>query len=445
VPPRPNLSVSVLERPHSAAALVCAFGFFLRIILSAPLLNVLGIDYGSEDVSLFGKIHPGNYFIFASFLILIFSEMNPLEHCIRIARQQTASFAFFTIYVLVIIGWIMHGPKGVGLILDVHIVAPIMAIVFSYAPKSFCRTIVYLFGAIAVLNSVVGLLEAAMHVRIFTFNSDWEVLKQDYFRASAFLGHPLANAVFTVVSLFVILSLRIPLALKSVIFLIMLSSLAAFGSRSALGLGIIGLVFLGMMKVKRHIADNSPTVLQLLLGAGAILVVPVACAALLYVLLHSSVGERLLAYSSLNDESADVRLVVFRVFDHMSFSDIVFGIDGDRILDIAKQAGLQNPNSDIESPWILMFMFLGAIMFALWFCGWAVFVWRLMTGAPLAVKIAVIEYFAIATTSNSFGRKDLVYATVAGIVVCVKRMQEPDNRVNDDATHATCDQRFEGI
>jgi hypothetical protein len=134
-------------------------------------------------------------------------------------------------------------------------------------------------------------------------------------------------------------------------------------------------------------------------------------------------GERLMNYSSLNDDSASVRLLSFRVFGYMSPDDLLFGVDGDRITAIGLHTGVANPMSDIENPWVLMFMFLGAIMFALWLCGWAATVWRLMAGADVALKLAVIEYFLISSTSNSFGRKDPVYAILAGIVVCVKRLE----------------------
>jgi hypothetical protein len=186
---------------------------------------------------------------------------------------------------------------------------------------------------------------------------------------------------------------------------------------------MIGLSLLGVIEIRQHLSSRRLTVLQLLVGWGAVLIVPVVCLGLLYALLHSGVGERLLAYKSFNDDSANVRLVDFGVFEHMSLSHFMFGSDGDGILDIARQTGLENANSDIESPWILMFLFLGAIMFTLWFCGWGAYVWRLMAGASPAVKLAVVEYFAIASTSNSFGRKDLVYGTLAGIVVCAKRMR----------------------
>jgi hypothetical protein len=415
-----------------AAALCCAIGFFIRILFSAPLLNVLGIDYGGEDTSFFVKIHPGSYFIVVSFLILIFSTGNPVERLIHIIREQTAFFIFVAVYVLIVIYWTVRGPKGVGLILDVQIIAPIAAIVFSYAPISYCRRIVYLFASIAVFNSVVGIVEAATHTRLFTFDPTWEVLQQDYFRSSAIIGHPLANAVFTVVALFVILSMRMPTALKSVVFLIMIASLVAFGSRSGLGMCAIGLTILGLIEIKKYLSTNQLSVMQLIIGAGAILIVPLVSFGLIYIVLHGSLGERLLAYNSLNDESAEVRMMVFRVFNYMTPSDFIFGSDGDHTLDIANRVGLKNPTSDIENPWILMFMFLGALMFVPWFGALVGYVLRLMSGASPAIKLAVLEYFAVTSTSNSFGRKDLIFGMLGGIIVCVKRMQAFDNRQEEN-------------
>jgi hypothetical protein len=250
------------------------------------------------------------------------------------------------------------------------------------------------------------------------------VLKQDYFRASAFMGHPLTNVSFTVMSLFVLLGVRMPTALKAVILLVMLSSLVAFGGRSGLISCVIGLAMLGTTETVRYFATTRMTVLRLTLVLLAILIVPVVCIGLLYVTLHSGMGARLMAYSSLQDESASVRVLAFKVIDYMTPTDIIFGLDGQRIAELGYHAGVSDPTSDIENPWILLFMFFGAIMFTLWTAGWLGCMWRLMAGADLALKLAIIEYFVVSSTSNSFGRKDPVYMILAGIVVCAKRLDE---------------------
>jgi hypothetical protein len=418
-----NDDTSWAGESYPVAALVCAIGFFMRIILSGPVLNTMGINYGDEDASAFVKIHPGTWFMLASFPLLLFSRGNPLDQLLRVARQHTAFFSFIVIYAIIFVYWAIRGPKGIGLILDVHIVMPICAVVFSYAPKSCLRAIVKLYLGLAVLNSLVGIGEALTHKRIFTFDPDWEVLHQDYFRSSAFLGHPLTNASFTAVATLVMLSLRMQRMLKAGLFLIMLSSLVAFGGRSSLGVSLGGFVILGILSLGRFFRRGQLSVQQMFLVVLGVILTPLVCGALLYGALHSDMGERLMNYSSLNDDSASVRLLSFRVFGYMSPDDLLFGVDGDRITAIGLHTGVANPMSDIENPWVLMFMFLGAIMFALWLCGWAATVWRLMAGADVALKLAVIEYFLISSTSNSFGRKDPVYAILAGIVVCVKRLE----------------------
>jgi hypothetical protein len=420
------------------AALLCAIGFFMRILLSGPLLNIFGLSYGSEDASLLAKIHPGTYFIFASFFVLLFSGRNPVDQLWRLAREQTAFLSMIVIYVAILIYWILRGPKGVGMIIDTHLVMPITALVFCYAPKSYCRVIAYLFAAIAIVNSMVGIFESATHIRIFPFDPEWEVLRQDYFRASAFLGHPLSNALFAACSIFVVLSLRMPTVLKSAAFLMMLASLVAFGGRSSLGTCVLGLGVLGLIAAKDRIAHRrSMTVLQMMLTLLVILLVPLACGVLLYAALHSGMGERLMAYNSMSDDSASVRLQAFRLFDYMTPDDLIFGDDGDRIAVIANQAGIDTPLSDIENPWVLMFMFLGGIMFIPWICGLIAFLRKLMSGASPALKIAILEYFLIASTSNSFGRKDPVFLIIIGITVCVKRLNKAETEQSMPLTTKT--------
>jgi hypothetical protein len=419
--------VSLAGETYPAAVIVCAIGFFLRIFLSNPVLNMLGINYGSEDAGALSKIHPGSYLILISFFILLCSRRSPVEQLVRVARQQTAFFTFFAIYIVIMVYWALRGPKGIGMIPDIHIVMPITAIVFSYAPRSYARFIAYTFAAFAVLNSAVGLCEAATHLRIFPFDPDWEVLKQDYFRASAFLGHPLTNAGFTSMALFVVLGLRMPLWVKSAAFLIMLCSLVAFGGRSALIFTVIFLMILGIISVRTYFRGNNLTVLQIIFAVTAVICVPLFCLSLLYVVLHSEIGARLMAYSSGDDDSAGVRFLAFQALDYMTPTDILFGMDGDQITQISLRVGVMDPTSDIENAWILMFMFLGIFMFPLWLGGLAACLSRLMTGASPALKIAVVDYFFLASTSNSFGRKDPIYAILAGIIVCAKHLERLDD------------------
>ena len=67
-------------------------------------------------------------------------------------------------------------------------------------------------------------------------------------------------------------------------------------------------------------------------------------------------------------------------------------------------------------------------MFTLWAGGLTAAMGQLMAGASPALILAVLDYLAIASTSNSFGRKDPVYLLMAGMVICCKRLKENEKR-----------------
>ena len=109
-------------------------------------------------------------------------------------------------------------------------------------------------------------------------------------------------------------------------------------------------------------------------------------------------------------------MLAFNSLDYLKDDELVFGVSADRTVDISYRLGLQLPISDIENPWLLMFMYLGALV-SIWLLAMFCVNLRLARGAPLPLKMAIIVYFLIASTSNSFGRKDNVYTimTAAGI------------------------------
>lgn len=426
------------ENFSATAAALCAFGLLLRLLLSAPTLQLLGSPYGDADGSGLAKIHPGNFFIYASFFVLLMQNHSPIGQLVRMARQQTAYLSLFFLYLILIAYWIFRGPKGVGVMLDQHLVMPMAVLVLCYAPRLWLGRILYGFVFFATLNSLIGLGEAATHSRILPYDSSWEVTKQSYFRASALMGHPLANAAFTSCGLFVVLAIRLPILFKIFLVTAMLASLIGFGGRSSLGLCVIGLACLGIVAVYQKMRRGSLSVLQLISLILACLLVPLLCGGLLYGVLHSSVGERLMAYSSLQDESAEVRLRSWQVFDYTTTPELIFGIDGDRVLQIGDHLGLINPTSDIENPWILIFLFLGGILFPLWLANLLWFMRSLLKGASPALVMAVLDYFLIASTSNSFARKDPVFIFLPALILVAKRYHFPviDEKRRTGATYS---------
>jgi hypothetical protein len=74
----------------------------------------------------------------------------------------------------------------------------------------------------------------------------------------------------------------------------------------------------------------------------------------------TDVGQRIVTHLYL-DDSAEVRVLQWRVLDYLNVHDVLFGITTDRLELLKAQIGLSKPGTDIESFWLLIFLYLGVV------------------------------------------------------------------------------------
>ncbi len=404
------------------AGFLCLLGFALHILLSDPLLDALGFTYSGDEGKFYEKIHPGTLFMFLSLFILLWQKEGFLKQAIHVFKEQKAYSILLLIYVLALIYMTLKsGPRGMAFIIDAHISAVICAIVLSYAPVSLCRPALHFFIVAAVINSLIGIAEAHWQLRIFTFDDDWVVLHEDYFRASAFLGHPLTNAIFTSLALFVSLAMGYPKIIKAILIVVFLVALVAFGGRVALAFSVVGLIILGIHTVIIFLSRKNLKLREIFLLGATLLTLPLMLGGILFIAINSHMGERIATHLEW-ERSADTRLSAFKVFDYMTDEEIMFGARPERIMDIAYRVNPDVKNADIENPWLVMFMYMGALVFPFWLAGISAFIYTLMKGQTLPLQFAVLAYFMIASTSNSFGHKDANFAIMVCVITCAAQM-----------------------
>ena len=403
-------------RGYRFAGLLCLFGFFLHIILSGPLLNALGMPYSGDEGAAYAKIHPGTYFIFLSFLVLLFGSGSPAREFASISRAYAPYMALLCLYLCLFIYILVRsGPAGTAFLIDAHMTVPLCALVLSRAPAPLCRKAAYFVIAIAAVNAAIGIAEVIGHFRIFEFDPGWPVLKEEYFRASALRGHPLVNASFTAVALFSALALRMPLWLKLSLGALFVAALMAFGSRASFIVCLAGLFILGISKAFRIIRSRNLSFLRLFGVTSGILILMGGFTLFIFSLLNGPLGERLMAAAHW-DDSANSRLIALSALGRMTPEEIAFGASAQRILDITYNLNL---SAAIENPWVLMFMNLGAFWFTLWLAATIAFIRRLVKNQPLSVKMIAASFLVITSTYNSFGAKDSSYMIAVATLICV--------------------------
>ena len=207
--------------------------------------------------------------------------------------------------------------------------AVICAIVLSHLPRPTCRKAVNVFVMFAAINSLVGITEGIGHFRSIPYNEEWPVVVEDIFRASAFEGHPLQNAVFTSLALFTAMAMRYPAVIKAALVVVFLISLVAFGGRAGLAVSLFSLTIWAVPLAIKTFRERR-SLLQTLVTAAAVVAAPFLAVGGLYVALNSSMGERIATHSHW-DNSAGARLLVLKPLDYMTDGELAFGLSPRRL------------------------------------------------------------------------------------------------------------------
>ena len=267
-----DAEIEVIDTSHALAAHLCLFAILIRILFSPALLGTLGIAYeGDTGGSFISKIHPSSYLIILSFLLLIVRNENPVRNIIEIMQQNKILSGVIVVYALLTAYWAARNPSGVGIMLETHMMAPICALVLSYAPRSLCRRALYMFVAVTVINSSIGVGESIFKQRIFPYDDTVVFVKEEIFRSSALLGHPLNNAMFTSVMLPLAMILPMPKLLKGSVLLVILASLVAFGGRAGLIFSVLGLLPVGINHLRQTMINKKTTLLQLIITLATVI------------------------------------------------------------------------------------------------------------------------------------------------------------------------------
>lgn len=405
---------------NETAGRLSLFGFMLYLLLSPQFLDTIGFHYSADTGAVYEKLHPGTYFIYLAFFVLL--KRRTLDILYDIYKHHTACLALLIFYILLFAYMVFRdGIAGLAYIMDGHITVPICAILVQYIPQNISRRSLSILCIFAFVNSLIGLAEGAGKFRLLPFHEGTVFLNEEYFRASAFIGHPLANAAFTGVIMFVVLAIDLKPVFKYGIVATMLASLVAFGGRSSLGFSCIFMLIYGAISLRQSLANSALSRKETLALIASVPITLIAGAAALLLLVNSSIGERIFAYSSLDDESSSTRLLAFSVVGFMNDQEKLTGVSTSRVLQITDMANQSMKLSYIENPWILMFMQLGAVWFAIWIAitGW--FAISILQNTPLALKFAILNYYVIASSYNSFGVKGFMYAMVVAYAVCTAK------------------------
>lgn len=300
--------------------------FILAFVLGGYVLENLGIQYVSEGGNPLLKIHVATYILIFS-IILLTLKKGIRQPIANLERFQSSWLISMSCIVLVIIyGLVRFGTSGMAYLVDT-MVAPLLAVyLLSQLNNQQKNKLLRLLAYLLFINAVLAIVEFMLGKTMVTV----EFSSFSHFRSTAFLMHPLNNALITC-SLALIL-MRYTCIPFLVYFAVITLALFAFGGRAATGVFIIGVFIIVVPQIPLFIAKGIKVskmrfaILQAL--AFFVFIITVL------IVTFTPIGARILSKLHV-DPSAQARFDVFIILEQLSLREWFFGASKSLIDNIA--------------------------------------------------------------------------------------------------------------
>jgi hypothetical protein len=408
--------------PTHAVIALCGLALVLDILLGPFVMLKLGIHYEAEGGNPIIKIHPGSYIVLAAVALHFLS----LDHPMRIIGSLSRRWPGLVVHVcgmavVFTYALFVRGRSGVAFLLDTFLVPGVLALIVADASGRAKQHLVTGMILALALNAVLALVEVALHKHFFPYIIDGQYIIDGAFRATAFAGHPLRNAMLTAIAMLATAGRPWPLVIRTGFVSLFALALLAFGGRTGLTIGCAGTLLFAVRAMRRTAREDAHAFVRHAMEG--IIVALAAAGVLTGVLTLTDLGERFrdIGTSAGGDSSSAARLLVFDVFAMTNPIDLLGGYSAASIDAMAKLAGLLA----IENFWLYLLLFLGAIGFAIWLCALFAGLASLWNHAGWIGRVLLVCGMIVASGNNSLAKKDsalaILYVFVLGAGVGEER------------------------
>jgi hypothetical protein len=402
----------------------------LTFLLPGSWLTHLGLYSDAPGGNALTKFHPATYMAVVAAWAAISSRSSG-GGINRLFRERPAlSWATILILFCMLYSLLNIGVGGLALYVETYLAAAMVAIAIDKATERQCQILGYTILILTLGNVAIALIEARLQTHLQPEQelqltaADAKYLQQvEEFRGQALFPHPLTGSLVTSMALFLILGMRLRRWLVATILVTLLVGLLSFGGRGAFAVTVMMIAAAALFQLASGLVTRRLNIGFLAAFVAGALLLP---ALFIAITTHSDIGMRLTSHFYM-DDSADVRMLQWRVLDLLRLRDVLFGMAPDRIELLKANVGLADVGSDIENPWLLLFLDLGIV--ACPFLVAAIFLLLLHLGRQANNSMSwllITASLLIVSTSNSLGRRtpDLIFLTAFAVALRTVRSEE---------------------
>lgn len=400
------------------ALLSCLTGLAIAVMLaiSAMVLGSWGMSYESTGGSILEKLHPATWIVFATFLLAMAGSGNPIRFLDGIIARQPGIFAFFIAWLIGLLQLIVVLKSSFTPLIDTFLMPMLLAVLIARMGEQAKYRTALLIHLMFATNGALGLYEFLTGFRLTPYVAGTLLIEGDW-RSTALFGHPLANASLTasyVIALCVGGGRELPAFLRLANMGLLIAAMVAFGGRSSL---VILLVFVAVAALRHAAGWLTGAKISLSGAAVAAILVPLLLAGL-FLILQGGFFDRLAERFADDNGSANARILLLRIFDLVSWPDLLFGPDPARLAALQQQEGIFY---GLESFWLATILGFGLIVALILFTGLFCFCCELVRAARPGAWQVLAFYFIIASTAVSLSAKTHVFGIMVAIMLVLLR------------------------
>lgn len=397
--------MSEAARRDNAMSLLFFFAtaatFLIRFVITPQLMNSV-VGYTTEEGAFYEKLHFGTYAVLLLLPVVLLSR--PFQLRDDEIGKFKALVRYGALMLALIVFMYVTGRAGPAVLLvDTYLVAGaacLIMLALGPHPRRLLGDMTLIF---LILSAAVGTVEALTQQRIMPYDA-----VELQFRPVGLSEHPLALGLGCAMAIGFVALTRWPVWVRVAAVFVLFVGAAASGARAALLVTVLE-IFALILFVRwprlspRHERQAKLAVVLFTAGAGALLV------ALLF-----SAGLLGRFSETIFDENFFVRVSIYDVFNHVTFEQVMFGMDSAELVRIVTET-LRIPT--IESAQVVIILLFGlplALLFT-WLVLWLLL--RLLRHATAAAWIGVAATLAAALSNNTLSSKSPVVMMMLVLVL----------------------------
>lgn len=390
--------------------------------VSAMVLGNWGWSYESPGGSVLEKLHPASWIIFGSFLLATAGSGNPVRFLAAIVTRQPGIFVFFVSLVVALAQLTLVLKASFTPIIDTFFMPMLLAVLIARMGERAKRHTAILIHLMFAANGALGLYEFLTGFRLTPYVAGTLLIEGDW-RSTALFGHPLANASLTASYIIAMCAgggRELPAFARLASIGLLIAAMVTFGGRSSL---VILLVFVAVAALRNAAGWLVGTKISLPGAAAAAILVPLLLAGL-WLVWQGGFFDRLAERFADDNGSANARILLLRLFERVSWPDLLFGPDQARLAALQQQEGIFY---GLESFWLATILAFGLIVALILFTGLFCFCGELVRATRPGAWQVPVFFFIIASTAVSLSAKTHIFGIMVAIMLVLLRKPASQN------------------